>query len=125
FVEVKMDAPASSRTTHDPNRNQLIRNLDIGFCRATKVNKAFALIFLTPELQQPDLVRAVRDYSAPFPANPQISPNVISKCLYWTPWATVADATATALAKGSLSKSESKFALDLLSYLAKKGLWQN
>src|ERR1035437_117695 len=35
FVEVKMDAPASSGTTSNPNWNQLARNLDIGYRRAT------------------------------------------------------------------------------------------
>jgi hypothetical protein len=34
FVEVKMDAPASSGTTSNLNRNQLARNLDIGYRRA-------------------------------------------------------------------------------------------
>jgi hypothetical protein len=125
FVEVKMDAPASSRTTHDPNRNQLIRNLDVGFCRAQKLNKSFALIFITPELQEPGIVQSVRTSAAPFPANREIAPHVISNRLYWAPWASVAHAVATAFSKGLLSKPESKFAVDLLSYLAKKGLWEN
>ena len=48
FVEVKLDAPASAGTAHDPDRNQLVRNLDIGFRRATEAGKQFALIFVTP-----------------------------------------------------------------------------
>jgi hypothetical protein len=50
FIEVKMDAEASHSTKSDPERNQLIRNLDVGFARADRDGKHFALIYVTPDL---------------------------------------------------------------------------
>jgi hypothetical protein len=43
FVEVKMGAGPSTGTKSDPERNQLIRNLDVGYARALRENREFAL----------------------------------------------------------------------------------
>ncbi len=125
FVEVKMDAPASSGTAHDPHRNQLVRNLDIGYCRATSKAKEFGLIFLTPELKEPPIVESVRSSMGPFPTNPGVRPESIVACLRWAPWASVGDAVAEAYSSAALQGYEQNFALDLLAYMARKGLWRN
>lgn len=125
FVEVKMDAPASSGTTHDPNRNQLVRNLDVGFARADTHSKQFALIFVTPDLSAPSLVEEIRSGAGPFPANPSTPPAKIQPCLRWAPWASIGDSVADAYSGGQLNDVELKIARDLLAYLALKGLWEN
>src|SRR5450631_2602986 len=43
FVEFKKDAEPSLGTRSYPDRNQLSRNLDIGYRRALEADKAFAL----------------------------------------------------------------------------------
>jgi hypothetical protein len=52
FVEVKMDAPPSAGTSSDPERNQLIRNLDIGNRRAQAQEKTLAAIYITPDMEE-------------------------------------------------------------------------
>ena len=44
FAEVKMDASTSSGTTTNPDRDQLLRNLDIGNRRASRESKRFSLV---------------------------------------------------------------------------------
>jgi hypothetical protein len=46
FVEVKMDAEPSAGTKGDSERNQLIRNLDVGYRRAVIEQKKFFLLYL-------------------------------------------------------------------------------
>ena len=125
FVEVKMDAPASSGTTHNPNRNQLARNLDIGYRRATDAAKQFALIFVTPDIAEPPLVDSVRSGNGPFPVNQAVAPASIASCLHWASWASIGDVIAGAYSSDHFSDSESGFARDLLAYLAQKRLWEN
>jgi uncharacterized membrane protein len=125
FVEVKMDAPTSSGTTHNPNRNQLTRNLDIGYRRATDAAKEFAFIFVTPDIAEPPLVSAIRSGCDPFPVNPAVAPALIASCLHWAPWSSIGDVIAGAYSSAHFSDSESGFARDLLAYLAQKGLWEN
>ena len=121
FVEVKMDAPASSGTTSNPNRNQLARNLDIGYRRATDAAKEFALIFVTPDIAQPPLVNSIRSGDGPFPVNPGVAPASIAPCLHWASWASIGDVIADAYSSNRLSDSESGFALDLLATSLKSG----
>lgn len=125
FVEVKMDAPASSGTTHSPDRNQLARNLDIGYRRATDAAKQFALIFVTPDVAQPSLVDSIRSGNGPFPVNPAVGPAMIASCLHWASWASIGDVIARSYSSAQFSDSESGFARDLLAYLAQKRLWEN
>jgi hypothetical protein len=49
----------------------------------------------------------------------------ITACLFWASWATIADSIAHAYKKDVLDRSEKHFALDLLAYMALKGLWKN
>ena len=84
FVEVKMEAEASTGTKADPERNQLIRNLDVGFLRVGAEKKSFALIYVTPGLSQPEIVARIQGQTASFPANPAIEPKTVASCLHWT-----------------------------------------
>jgi hypothetical protein len=90
FIEVKMDAEASHSTKSDPERNQLIRNLDVGFARADRDGKHFALIYVTPDLVQPEIVARIQGNSASFPANPKADEQTIRACLYWSSGQTLA-----------------------------------
>ena len=47
FVEVKYKADTSKNTKHDPNRDQIIRNIDVGSWAAKKRAKEFYFILLT------------------------------------------------------------------------------
>ena len=125
FVEVKMDAEASHSTKADPERNQLIRNLDVGFFRATRDRKTFALVYVTPDLVQPDVVTRIQTQPASFPANPQADERAIRACLYWSSWSDIGEVLAETYGSGLLTDVERRFALDLLAYLCQKGLWKS
>ena len=112
FVEVKMDAAPSSGTDNDPERNQLIRNLDIGYRSTTKEKKRFSVMYITPDVSEPAIVSRIRS------SDPTAR-------LYWSSWSMIGEALAKSFESGSLSAVERNFALDLLSYLAKKRLWEN
>ena len=47
FIETKYKADISKNTTHDPNRDQIIRNIDVGSWAAKKRAKAFYFVLLT------------------------------------------------------------------------------
>ena len=47
FVEVKYKADISKNTTHDPDRDQIIRNIDVGSWAAKKRAKEFYFVLLT------------------------------------------------------------------------------
>ena len=47
FIEAKYKADISKNTTHDPNRDQIIRNIDVGSWAAKKRAKEFYFILLT------------------------------------------------------------------------------
>jgi hypothetical protein len=125
FVEVKMAAEPSSGTKADPERNQLIRNLDVGYSCAKQERKAFALVYVTPDLVKPDIVARIQTQSASFPANPKTDEEAIKSCLYWTSWGSIGDVLAESVVNHCLCEIEQKFALDVLAYLACKCLWKN
>jgi len=47
FIEAKYEADISKSTKHDPNRDQIIRNIDVGTWAAKKRAKAFYFVLLT------------------------------------------------------------------------------
>jgi hypothetical protein len=125
FVEVKMDAAPSQGTTSDPDRNQLLRNLDIGYRRAVSAQKEFALVYITPDTAEPEIVKRLRKDRRTFPANADVDPKEICSCLFWSSWGLIGDVLAKSYDAGSLGGVERKFALDLLAYLSEKRLWKN
>lgn len=94
FVEVKMNADISPGTKADPCRNQLVRNLDVGFYGARTERKKFALIYITPDLSEPDILARIRQQANFYPANPGINFDEIVSCLDWASWCTVGDVLA-------------------------------
>jgi hypothetical protein len=50
FIEAKYNADISKHTKHDPNRDQIIRNIDVGSWAAKKRAKAFYFILLTRKI---------------------------------------------------------------------------
>jgi len=115
FAEVKLDAPPSMGTTADPERNQLLRNLDVGRRRALKENKRFTLIYITADLREPSLVQQVRNGQPPSPP-----PRV-----FWSSWGQIGETVARSVQAGAFGATERKFVLELLAYLCKMGLWEN
>ena len=71
FVEAKYKSPISKRTKNDPDRDQIIRNLDVGSYYATKNNFGFYFILLT-EKGDDDSIKLYNYYKS----NPQ---NIINK----------------------------------------------
>ena len=47
FIEAKYKADISKTTTHDPDRDQIIRNIDVGSWAAKKRSKEFYFVLLT------------------------------------------------------------------------------
>lgn len=125
FVEVKMDAEPSQGTRSNPDRNQLLRNLDIGYRRAREAEKAFTLVYVTPDTAEPDIVSRLRTGPRTFPANSDVDPGSIRKCLCWSSWGLVGSVLANSYNEGKMDRVERKFALDLLAYLCAKRLWKN
>jgi hypothetical protein len=125
FAEVKMDAEPSQGTRSDPERNQLLRNLDIGYRRARQVEKAFALVYVTPDASEPDIVARLRTEPRTFPANADLDWQKISACLFWSSWSLIGNVVADSYIAGKLDSVEQKFSLDLLAYLCGKRLWNN
>jgi hypothetical protein len=125
FAEVKMDAQPSQGTRSDPERNQLLRNLDIGYCRAREIEKDFALVYVTPDTSEPDIVPRIRTKPHGFPANANVDWRKIAACLFWSSWGVIGDVIAGSYNSGKLGTVEGKFALDLLAYLCGKRLWNN
>jgi len=125
FVEVKMDSEPSQGTRSDPERNQLIRNLDVGFRRARGVEKDFAVLYVTPDTSEPDIVARLRTESCTFPANADIDSRTICACLFWSSWGLIGNVLADSYKTASLDSTERKFVVDLLAYLCAKRLWNN
>jgi hypothetical protein len=123
FVEVKLAAVPSTGTAHDPNRNQLVRNLDIGYNRSARSGKKFAVLYISPDSVKPAIIAEIRRSVRAFPANEGAPPERIRMCLYRWPWASIGDITHDALERDGLTETEKWFAFDLLASLKFKGLW--
>lgn len=54
-----------------------------------------------------------------------MNPREIAARLHWSSWAAMGDAFAAAYSTGMLDEIGQGFTLDVLAYLAKKGLWRN
>jgi hypothetical protein len=125
FVEAKLSAAASQRTKYDPDRDQLTRNLDVGYARAVRERRQFELIYLTADVEEPYEVGALRASPKPYYANRGTDPQKITTCLRWSSWAGIGDTLAKLYCARHLNETEKLFARDVLAYLAKKALWRN
>lgn len=125
FVEAKLSAMASQRTKYDPDRDQLTRNLDVGYARSVRERRQFELIYLTADAEEPPEVGALRASPKPYHANKGIDPQRITCCLRWSSWAAIGYVMAQSYLARHLNDTEELFARDVLAYLAKKALWRN
>lgn len=123
FAEVKLDAQPSAGTKRDPNRNQLVRNLDIGYTRAANVGKKFAVVYITPDTTTPAVVAEIRQKERAFHANKDIPPELVRACLFWCSWGQIGETVHDALENNGLNETEKRFAFDLLAYLKVRGFW--
>jgi hypothetical protein len=101
----------------------MIPNLDIGYERAAKAGKKFALVYVTPDTTEPAIVAEIRHEEQAFRANKGVPPEQIRACLYWRAWASIGAVVHDALERDGLNETEKWFAFDLLAYLKAKGLW--
>lgn len=125
FVEAKMNADASPSTKADPGRNQLVRNLDVGFYRARIERKKFALIYVVPGVSEPDILARIQQQANSFPASPEVDSDEIVSCLHWSSWSTIGDVLAESYLGSPMTEVERRFVLDVLAYLCNKRLWKN
>ena len=125
FVEAKLGAPASERTKYDPNRDQLTRNLDVGYARAAQEHRQYEFIYLTADHEEPREVGLLRAHPKPYYANKEVDPLKITCCLHWSSWARIGNVLAQSYCGNIFNDTEKLFARDVLAYLAKKGLWAN
>jgi hypothetical protein len=103
FVEAKYGADVSERTTNDPGRDQLIRNLDLGRdYRNTLGLDSFHLIFITPHANEPEVAIQYR-------TEPDFT---------WTNWGAVAKLLFANI--DNYTKSERRLAGELIDYLTYK-----
>lgn len=61
FIEAKFRSQISKSTTNDPERNQVIRNIDVGSYHASQSNKDLYFFLLTPQKHKTDLVTSYQD----------------------------------------------------------------
>jgi hypothetical protein len=123
FIEAKLGADASVSTTHDRERDQLTRNLDVGSRLAAELNKDFYVVYLTTDDAEPkELVATLR---AKGPDSSRDNGHDLGAHLHWASWASIGDLLAELYISKQLDRTEASFSLDVLAYLVKKGLWTN
>ena len=83
------------------------------------------MIYLTADSQAPEIAARIQSTTQLFPTNPGVPPERIASCLCWCSWASIGDTVASAYAHQLLRGLERGFSLDVLAYLAGKGLWKN
>jgi len=104
FVESKYGAEASSGTTNEKDRDQLKRNLEAGRNYVKDLNlEDFYLIFITPDLNEPEIARNYYN----------------EKGFFWTNWSAITKTLQDNIEY--LTESEKRLAGDLIDYLAYKG----
>ena len=104
FVEAKYGAQASSGTTHEKDRNQLERNLELGRIYSRNLGlDNFHLIYLTQDHREPEIAHHYHDQSD----------------FSWTNWGTIAKILYNNIQ--NFTEAEKRFTVDLIDYLAYKG----
>ncbi len=74
FIEVKRSAALAAGTKSDPERHQLVRNLDVGYARAAREETQFALVYMTPDQCIPEIVSRIKEQPPAFPRLPGHGP---------------------------------------------------
>jgi len=141
FIEAKYLAPVAPDTTHDPERDQVIRLIDVGSYKAKQDGLDFFFILLTPrkvisEGKEPERLEKIEEYWGRF-MEYRDHPDRIAKMLPyrsddmdyskmaqnigWLHWEDIAGFLASA-DRRQFSSLENFMIQQLLQYLKAKGL---
>ncbi len=126
YTEVKLDADPSGGTSHDAERDQLTRNLDIGYAQAAAAGKRFAVVYVTADAEEPAIVADIRRGGRTFAANPGVDPDTIAARApaLGAAGGSVGNVVREAAVRDTLGETEQVVrGFDLLAYLKKKGHW--
>lgn len=126
FIEAKYLSEESKGTTHEYNRNQLIRNLDIVNIYSKKESiKNFYLIFLTCDESEPKIVSDIRLGKINSKLSTDTKLDDISNKIYWASWSDISIVLAKLAFENIFNKTELNFVRDILDYLCKKEIAKN
>lgn len=116
FIEAKYRAGLAEGTTHDEERDQIVRNLDVGLSYSQKVKKRFFLLIITNESKPPELLTYYREHPTELDRKlPYRKGLDLISCLAWTNWSEIVNTLKEKLEEFSLV--ERRFVNDLLKYL--------
>lgn len=125
FIEAKYLSEESKGTTHESDRDQLIRNLDIANIYSKKNNKNFYVIYLTCDEFEPEIISKIRKGNISSVLSSETKIYDIKDKIYWASWKNISDILAKLALNNAFCKSELYFVRDLLDYLCKKGIAEN
>jgi len=116
FVETKYRSGLAVGTTYDEERDQLVRNLDVGLSYSQKVKKRFFLLIITNESKPPELLTHYRKHSTELVRKlPHRKGSDLTSYLAWTNWSEIKNTLKEKLQE--FSPVERRFVDDLLKYL--------
>lgn len=119
FVECKYKSELATRTTYDVERDQIVRNLDVGLGYSREINKRFYLLIVTNDPQPPGLFLHYREHPneliRKLPYRRQLD---LASCLAWTNWKEIGNALNEKIER--FSAVERRYIDDLLQHLRTK-----
>lgn len=132
FIECKYHAKASEGTTGSnkirKERNQIIRNIDVGLNYSFEVNKKFFFTYITTNKNTPieisrykNIINIVNDIKDYHHNNPGYLKNISSNQIKWVTWEQIGIYIFQQCE--NLNPTEKMIAKDLLKYLCLKGLY--
>jgi len=116
FVEAKYRSGLATGTTYDEERDQIVRNLDVGLSYSKKLKKRFFLLIITNEDKPPALLTCYRKHPAELARKLPYQKGLdLTSCVAWTNWREIMNTLKGKLKEFSLA--ERRFVNDLLEYL--------
>lgn len=116
FVEAKYRAGLSKSIAYDKERDQIVRNLDVGLNYSQKAKKHFFLLIITNERRPLELLTYYREHPTELERKLpyRVGLDLISS-LAWTNWSEIMNTLKEKLEEFSLV--ERRFVNDLTKYL--------
>jgi Holliday junction resolvase-like predicted endonuclease len=126
FIEAKYLSDESKGTTHESDRDQLVRNLDIANIYAKKNNiRNFFVIYLTLDEVRPEIIKNINNGNISSVLSSETEINDIKDKIYWMSWGDISNILTKLVNNSNFSETELYFVRDLLDYLCKKGIAKN